>query len=462
MPAGARRLPAIARATRSVKAENGMTATPRENAGNLRARALERMQQGDPVGAELCFNQVLELAPNDVEALRFVAASHLARGDAMRAVALLLTALEAQPDDPTTLHHLGSAQSQLGDWQGAATHLRHCLRIAPGVFVARLRLGIALEQLGDFHGALVAYFAAVNTAQAQGRWMSDATTAPGLRAAVRHAMAYIDAGRRQLFDAVLAPLRERYGAAELSRVEDCLAIYLGEKPAQWPDPRQRPKFLYFPGIPSQPYYPRERFPWLDELERNTAAIREELSAVLSEPQALESFLLTDSPQGTAELLRSSGAGTAAWDAYFFYRHGERYDTHAARCPRTAALLDSLPLARVREHSPETLFSVLRPGSHILPHRGVTNTRLVTHLPLIVPPDCALRVGGEIHAWREGHCVTFDDTFEHEAWNRSTQTRVVLILDVWNPDLSEAECGAVAGLVEAIGDFNRQCELPGAA
>lgn len=436
-----------------------MTAMLRENAGKLRAMALERIQQGDPLGAEQCFNQLLELIPDHVEALQYVAACHLARGDAIRAVAMLLIAHKAQPDDPGTLHHLGSAQSQLGDWQGAANHLRHCLRLAPALFVARLRLGIALEQNGDPHGALVAYFAAVNTAQAQGRWMSDETTAPGLRAAVRHAMAYIDNGRHQLFDAVLAPLRERYGATELSRVEDCLAIYLGEKPAALPDPRQQPKFLYFPSIPSQPYYPRERFPWLGELESNTDVIRDELRAVLSEPQVLESFLLTDSPQDTADLLRSSGTGAAAWDAYFFHRHGERYDAHAARCPRTAALLDSLPLARVREHSPETLFSVLRPGSHILPHRGVTNTRLVTHLPLIVPPDCALRVGGEIHVWQEGHCVSFDDTFEHEAWNHSGETRVMLILDIWNPDLTAIEREAVTDLVGAIGDFNRECEVP---
>ncbi len=109
--------------------------------------------------------------------------------------------------------------------------------------------------------------------------------------------------------------------------------------------------------------------------------------------------------------------------------------------------------RIRDHAPETLFSVLRPGTHILPHRGVTNTRLVTHLPLIVPPDCALRVGGETHVWQTDRCVTFDDTFEHEAWNRSDQTRVVLILDCWNPDLSEAEQAAVTDLVEAIGDYN---------
>jgi aspartate beta-hydroxylase len=430
-----------------------------EGAVALREMAHSELQRGDSVLAEQHFARLLEVIPDDVEALQFVASRHLVRGDAMRAVAMLLAAKQAQPEDPNTLHHLGVAQSLVYDWQGAADNLKRCLHVAPQMFVARLRLGIALEQLGSVHEALVAYFGAVNTAQAQGRWMSDATTAPGLRAAVKHAIAFIDSTRRQLFDAVLEPLRQRYGASELTRVEECLAFYLGEKPLSLPDPRQQPKFLYFPGVPSQPYYPRERFPWLAELEANTATIREELRAVLSQPQGLESFLMTDSPQDAADLLRSSGPQHPAWDAYFFHRHGERYEAHAACCPRTAALLDSLPLARVREHSPETLYSVLRPGTHILPHRGVTNTRLVTHLPLIVPPDCALRVGGEIHEWREGRCVTFDDTFEHEAWNNSGETRVVLILDSWNPDLSEVERAAVADLVGAIGDFNRECDLP---
>ena len=109
--------------------------------------------------------------------------------------------------------------------------------------------------------------------------------------------------------------------------------------------------------------------------------------------------------------------------------------------------------RIREHAPEVCFSVLTPGTHILPHRGVTNTRLVTHLPLIVPENCAIVVGGEKREWREGECFTFDDTFEHEAWNRGASTRVVMLIDCWNPYLTEIERDAVTLLVGAIGDFN---------
>jgi aspartate beta-hydroxylase len=324
------------------------------------------------------------------------------------------------------------------------------------MFVARLRLGVALEQQGRRHEAMLAYFGAIDVAQAQGRWLDDATTAPGLRDAVKHAVRYVAAGRRELFDAVIEPLRQRYGRSELVRVDQCLAIYLGEQAAAQPDPRQRPPVQYLPGLASRTFYPRERFPEQARLEAAADAIRTELRAVLAHAQdELVPFLGTNTSE---ELLGSSGPRDAAWDAFFFYRHGVRHDPQCARCPRTSTLLDSLPLVRVREHAPETLFSVLRPGTHILPHRGVTNTRLVTHLPLIVPPDCALRVGGETHAWQEGRCVTFDDTFEHEAWNRSDRDRVVLILDSWNPDLSEAERAAVTDLVAAIGDFNRSADM----
>lgn len=385
---------------------------------------------------------------------RAAAHAYLERGDLQQAGQLFQQVLDEVPGDLEALQVLGAAQLAAGNFSAAVQALRQAVHQAPELFVERLRLGMALERLGQPHDALTAYFGALRTAQNQGRWLSNETTAPGLRDAVRHAMRYVDMGRLAWFRRMLEPLQQRYGVDEMRRVERCLDAYLGEHAVPMPDPRQRPKFLYFPDIPSQPYYPRERFPWHDALEAATDWMREELRSVLAREQSLEAFLGAPPPgQSQQAMLQSSGSQPAAWDAYFFYRHGERYDTNAAACPRTAALLDSLPLTRIRDHAPETLFSVLSPGTHILPHTGVTNVRLVTHLPLIVPPDCALRVGGETHVWQEGRCVTFDDTFEHEAWNRSSETRVVLILDSWNPDLTEAERVAVTVLIGAIGDFN---------
>ncbi|MGN2244957.1 aspartyl/asparaginyl beta-hydroxylase domain-containing protein [Frateuria sp. GZRR33] len=436
-----------------------MDTPPEATVITCRAQARDALQRGDLALAEQAFARLLQLRPDDTDALQFLASCHLGRGDSARAIEQLRIAHHARPEDAAILHQLGAAQVIAGDLRGAEGSLREGLALAPGMFVARLRLGVVYEQQGRRHEAMTAYLGAINAAQAQGRWLSDDTTAPGVREAVKHATQYVAAGRRELFDAVIEPLRQRYGRAELARVDQCLAIYLNEQPAPLPDPRQRPLFLYFPGVPSRTYYPRERFPEHARLEAAFHTIRGELRAVLSEADdPFVPFLGAPSAAAVAaRLLDATGPQEAAWDAFFFYRHGVRHDANCARCPHTSALLESMPLVRVRDHAPETLFSVLRPGTHILPHRGVTNTRLVTHLPLIVPPECALRVGGETHVWEEGRCVTFDDTFEHEAWNRSGQTRVVLILDSWNPDLSEIERMAVADLVAAIGDFNRTAE-----
>ena len=419
-------------------------------------------QCGERDAAEQSFARLLARCPQDIEALRFVAECQSLRGDHVAAIAGLRLAAQLAPHDPACWGQLGAAQMAAADHAAAAASLGRALSLAPRMFVARLQLGLALEKLGQPHEALKAYFMAVESAHAKNRWLDDATTAPRLREAVKHAVSCINRGRRQLFYGALEPLRQRYGKAELARVEHSLAIYFLDLPANIPDPRQRPKFLYFPGLASQPYYPRRHFPWLESLEAATDAVRAELHAVLSEGHSLEPFLGDAPPDPGQRMLDSSGGQEPAWDAYFFHRHGQRHDGHCARCPRTAAQLDALPLVRIRDHAPEALFSVLSPGTHILPHTGVTNTRLVTHLPLIVPPDCAIRVGGQQHAWQEGRCVTFDDTWEHEAWNRSGQLRVVLILDSWHPDLSEAERAAVTDLVEAIGDFNRSCQLPDAA
>ena len=316
---------------------------------------------------------------------------------------------------------------------------------------ARLELAGSLEARAQLDEALLAYYRAIIEAQRQGRWLDARTTAPVLAERVRHAMRTVKAGRRQVFEAALASVRARHGNAALARFDECLATQVGERQARSVDPRQRPSILFFSGLPATPYFPRAAFPWIETLQRATGDIRDELLAVMPVAERSERVFETDEAE---RLGLSKPGGIPSWNGLYFFRHGERREENHALCPRTSAVLDALPLCRIRAHAPEVMFSVLTPGTHILPHRGVTNTRVVCHLPLVVPDNCALVVGGEKHAWREGTAVAFDDTYEHEAWNRGSSTRVVLIIDVWNPQLTAAERDAVAVLVEAMGDFNK--------
>ena len=111
-------------------------------------------------------------------------------------------------------------------------------------------------------------------------------------------------------------------------------------------------------------------------------------------------------------------------------------------------MDTLPICRIPDKAPNVFFSILKAGSHIPAHTGVTNVRSVVHLPLIVPEGCEFRVGGETRSWVQGRAFAFDDTIEHEAWNRSAADRAVLIIDVWNPYLSDHERAMICGLYEA--------------
>lgn len=316
---------------------------------------------------------------------------------------------------------------------------------------ARLDLARAHESRHDHGRALLAYYRAIIEAQRSGRWLDAGSTDPDFLGRVAYAMRYVKAGRRRAFAAALAPVYERHGRAALERFDDCLAIQTGERRAAPPDPRQKPSLLYFPGLPAAPWYDRDRFPWFASLERETPHIRAELLAAMSHGGRSES-VFASAEAGRRGL--AGAAGAPAWNGFYFWRHGEPREANHALCPRTSATLESLPLVRIRGNAPEVMFSVLAPGTHILPHRGATNTRVVCHLPLVVPEGCAITVAGERREWRDGEAIAFDDTYEHEAWNRGSATRVVLIIDVWNPHLTAAERDAVAVLAETMGDFNK--------
>jgi aspartyl/asparaginyl beta-hydroxylase (cupin superfamily) len=397
--------------------------------------------------------RLLETRPSDPDIMALRAATLLAHGQAQAAVDVLEPAARDASAPFVVTSGLAICQAAAGDHAGALANARRALDQHADEYSLRLLYGELLDRQGQPDLALQQLFRAIRDAQVRGRWLNDASTPVSLRLRVRRAIERIDSGRQALFERVLQPHIAAFGPDAMLRVGEALGVYLGLFRPTDPDPRQRPTFLLMPGLRPTPMFGRERFPWYAALEGSTAAIRDDLRGVLNRKADFTPFL--EIPEGQDDAAYLGGAdGERAWDAFFFYRHGTAFPDHLAACPATAAALSQVPLTRIDGHAPEVLFSVLAPRTHIKPHHGVTNTRVVTHLPLVIPKgDCKLVVGGEAHAWEEGRCVTFDDTFLHEAWNRSDETRVVLILDTWHPDLSEPEQIALRGLVEAIGAFN---------
>jgi tetratricopeptide (TPR) repeat protein len=405
--------------------------------------------QGQLAEAETASERRLESHPDDPAALKIAALGALRRAQFQRARELLERAAQISPHDSTVLYHLARAREASGDREAALAADAAAVRAEPAHALARLHLALGLEHKGEQLRALAHFIQALKDAQASGHWLNADSTPAALRPLVEHAVGVVRHGQRAWLEQMLHPLAQKHGRAGLERVYAATRIYVGEQQPVYPDPRQQPTFFYIPGLPTAAYFDRRLFGWLPAYEALYPQIRRELEPLLQTSTTRERVFHTGELE--AANLRGSEAAPS-WDGYYFYRHGERREPNCAACPLTARALDALPLIRIREHGPEVLFSVFTAGTHLLPHRGVTNARAVSHLPLIIPADCALSVGGEVHAWREGRTLVFDDTYEHEAWNRSSHVRVVLIADVWNPHLSEVERAAISDVIAAIGDL----------
>lgn len=206
---------------------------------------------------------------------------------------------------------------------------------------------------------------------------------------------------------------------------------------------QEPTGYYLPGLAPIPFFDTADFDWVPAIEAASAAIRQEIAALLADGMTgFRPYIQSEAHKPRLDgndLLDSSD-----WSTLFLCENGQEFPDVIARCPQTWDALQAVPMPRIA-NSPTAMFSLLRPGARIAPHTGTHNARLICHLPLIIPPRCSFRVGGEVREWEEGKLLIFDDSIEHEAWNDSDQDRVVLIFDIWRPELTAQERSEVAAL-----------------
>ncbi len=192
-------------------------------------------------------------------------------------------------------------------------------------------------------------------------------------------------------------------------------------------------------VGDSPFFPVERFPWVDGIEAHWREVREELERVLVDHEALPNF--QDISKDQIEITDDD-----RWKTLFLYGYGFKADLVTELCPRTAELVQQIP------GMVTAMFSILSPHKHILAHRGPYKGVLRYHLGLIVPSEkeaCRIRVGDEIRHWEEGKSMVFDDTYEHEVWNDTDELRAVLFLDVLRP-LPRAEAAINRAIVKGIG------------
>ncbi len=391
--------------------------------------AAQAGRAGDVSGAARALEQVLEHAPEHPEALNALGMQRLA-SDPAAAAALFARAAAADPSAAPLWMNLATARRRLVDDAGERAALEGALAVDQRHLMANVRLAELHERLGEPNQAAFRWGGVVSVVEA------DASRTPALDDLLAHARARVaDRGTRfgGDVDARLEAARGAVQTAERRRFDACVDAMLGRRRVF----HNEPHGLHFPFLPADEFFDRALFPWIAELEAAGPAIRRELEALLAAPDSGFSPYVEMTPGSPANKWTALDRSDA-WSARYLWKYGERQAAVCERCPETAAALARVPLADMPGKGPTAFFSVLKPGARLPAHTGVSNVRAIVHLPLIVPPGCGFRVGGETREWVEGQAFAFDDTIEHEAWNGSDSVRAVLILDVWNPHLSATE------------------------
>jgi aspartate beta-hydroxylase len=419
---------------------------PADNATIL--RMIQASKAAEAAGrkgeADQLLTHVAQLAPAHPAVLNELGMRMMQANEPAKARELFQRATQADPGHPALWANLAASLDALGLSQEQMEAIERALAIEPRHLSSLLQKGALIEGRGDLRNAARAYRNALATIPA------GATPPPAVSGMVERARVAVRADDEALaaaMDVRLAAIRDQHGGANFRRVERCVEMLTGRRTRF----NSEPTFMYFPEIPAIEFFDRADFPWLDAIEAATDEIRTELMSVMVADRAgLEPYIAY--PDGVPldrwrELNKSR-----RWSAYFLSNQGVDLPAHIARCPRTMQALKGAPLCDVPARAPTVFFSILDASTHIPPHTGVTNTRLTVHLPLIVPSDCEFRVGGDTREWVPGKAWVFDDTIEHEAWNRSDSPRAVLIFDIWNPLLTAAEREAVRAATEVVGSY----------
>jgi aspartate beta-hydroxylase len=368
----------------------------------------------------------------------------LQQGDHAKALRLLQALKRSDPNSLDLRLNMALAYRLAGNFPAAVEVLDEVLAIDPYQFMALLSKAAILERMGQAASAARTYEAALALAP------PDDLTPAALKAPIAHARQVLERRAQDLSDFLetrLAKARADLKPSQTARFDHCLDIFVGRKKVYVP----QPLLMHFPGLPVIQFFDRDLFPWLAQLEAASDIIRSEMLALRATASDQFAPYIAFPPGAPvnqwAELNHSRD-----WTSFWLWKDGVRQEEACALCPQTTKILEALPLAQQPDFAPTVVFSSLQAHTHIPPHTGSSNARLLVHLPLDLPGPARFRVGNDERSWQMGQAWVFDDTIEHEAWNDADAVRTILIFDIWNPYLSVEERELVSIMMAAKNEF----------
>lgn len=380
----------------------------------------------------------MEDAQSDLDQRLAAADRALAARDIAGARSILEAGVAHDPADPAFWQRLATVRQMAAAPARALQAIERALVLAPLDFTNLLMRARILEQIGDgeageAYGNALAQRPpdplpgplAAAVARAEAAWAKHQS---GLE---RRLGAALEA---QAID--LTPFERQRIERMASNVSRRTRIYHSEA-----------THFAYPGLRELEFHDRAAFPWLERLETMTDTISAELDRVANAPDAdLVPYVQYRESEPLAQWRDLNH--NRDWTAIHLVQRGQRIAANADHCPETMKFLGGIPQPWIPGCGANAMFSLLAPRTSIPPHVGVANFRLVCHLPLIVPGRCWFRVGEQVREWERGQGWVFDDTIEHEAVNETDALRIILIVDVWHPDLSPAEQAAITATVGA--------------
>jgi len=363
-----------------------------------------------------------------------------ASGDLARAIELLEQAGMAESDQPELWLKLAALRRAAGQPAKALEAVNRALALAELDFMALTMRATLFEKLNP--AAAGEAWAHALAQRPTGELPPQLTAALAKGEAIRDAWV---AGREDGLNAATAAALADANDDEATRIARFQSNVLRKTRPY----HSEPTHFAFPGLVEREFHARRDHPWLATVEAATSALAAELDAVMAAERAeLVPYIQYSEHEAMAQWRDLNQ--NRDWTAIHLIRNGEIVEANARHCPKAMALMSGLPQPDIPGAGPNAMFSLLAPHTTIPPHVGVNNSRLVCHLPLVVPDGCWFRVGAETRRWRRGEAFVFDDTIEHEAANPSDQLRVVFIFDVWHPGLSDVERDAVRRVIASEG------------
>jgi aspartyl/asparaginyl beta-hydroxylase (cupin superfamily) len=360
----------------------------------------------------------------------------LAGGNVVEARGILEEASRLDPPEPEFWHRLATVRKLAGAPMQAIDAIDRALALAPLDFMgllmrAHLLDSIGHSEAGEAYGRALAQprpdplppMLQRTIARAETAWGAHQQLLAGLLGAAIEASG-ID----------LTPSERRRAERFASNISRTTRAYHSEA-----------THFAWPGLREAEFHDRVAFPWLEQLENLTPAIRAEMDDLANAADAsLVPYVKYNDSEPLAQWRELNH--NRDWTAIHLIERGARMNSNAGHCRATMDFLARMDQPQITGCAANAMFSLLAPRTHIPPHVGVANFRLLCHLPLIVPEQCWLRVGAETRHFTEGQAWVFDDTIEHEAKNETDALRVILIFDIWHPDLSPAERAAITAAV----------------